>query len=200
MTPRSHIRRLVLAWSTLAWTTLLAGPPAQVRADTPREPLSAAELAGLRGGFLVADGVKLDFAAQVRTFVDGALALETSLAWTPQGAVSATSVADGVAKPVLDASSEAVQAAGVDIGGLVQPGDSVAVTDSGGTILLHRTTADTVQNFIFNTASDQNIRQEVDINLVLPGFEAVQAEWNRGLIGLRIGADADTAAVGAVTH
>lgn len=47
--------------------------------------VSNAELSGLRGGFFTAGGVQFDFGASIRTMVNGQLALQTNLTWTPQG-------------------------------------------------------------------------------------------------------------------
>ena len=43
------------------------------------------ELSGIRGGFFTAAGANFDFGASIRTLVNGQLALQTNLTWTPQG-------------------------------------------------------------------------------------------------------------------
>ena len=43
------------------------------------------ELSGMRGGFFTAAGAQFDFGASIRTMVNGQLALQTNLTWTPQG-------------------------------------------------------------------------------------------------------------------
>ena len=47
--------------------------------------VSNAELSGMRGGFFTAGGVQFDFGASIQTMVNGQLALQTNLTWTPQG-------------------------------------------------------------------------------------------------------------------
>jgi len=48
--------------------------------------VSNAELSGMRGGFFTAAGAQFDFGASVKTMINGQLALQTNLTWTPQGA------------------------------------------------------------------------------------------------------------------
>ncbi len=188
----------IMVWATMAFTTVLAAPPELAEA-VPSEglpPISEAELAGLRGGFLVADGITLDFAATVRTYLDGVLALQTSLAWTPEGAKTASALGEGA----TTATAETLKAAGVDIGSVVKPQDSLAISDTGATVLLHRASIDGVQNFVFNNASNQDIRQQVDVTLVLPGFEAIQQDMARGLFGLRWDDDLGASTIDAATR
>ena len=47
--------------------------------------ISNDELSGMRGGFFTAAGAQFDFGASIRTMVNGQLALQTNLTWTPQG-------------------------------------------------------------------------------------------------------------------
>lgn len=47
--------------------------------------VSNAELSGMRGGFFTAGGAQFDFGASIKTLVNGQLALQTNLTWTPQG-------------------------------------------------------------------------------------------------------------------
>jgi hypothetical protein len=47
--------------------------------------ISNAELSGMRGGFFTAGGAQFDFGASIKTMVNGQLALQTNLTWTPQG-------------------------------------------------------------------------------------------------------------------
>jgi hypothetical protein len=46
------------------------------------------ELAQVRGGFFTASGANFDFGASVQTMVNGQLALQTNVQWTPAGAVT----------------------------------------------------------------------------------------------------------------
>jgi hypothetical protein len=46
------------------------------------------ELSEMRGGFFTAAGAQFDFGASVQTLVNGKLALQTNVQWTPAGAVT----------------------------------------------------------------------------------------------------------------
>jgi hypothetical protein len=58
----------------------------KVPVDSSRQ-VSNDELAGMRGGFFTAAGAQFDFGASIRTMVNGQLALQTVLQWTPAGSV-----------------------------------------------------------------------------------------------------------------
>ncbi len=47
--------------------------------------VSDGELAGMRGGFFTAAGAHFDFGASIQTMVNGQLALQTNIQWTPAG-------------------------------------------------------------------------------------------------------------------
>lgn len=94
--PRAALRRArrhggpalataLAALSATAGAVLPAAPADDVFRDLPA--LSVDELQTLRGGFEFA-GLKFDFAAQLRTFVDGRLALETLITYTDTGMVA----------------------------------------------------------------------------------------------------------------
>ncbi|MFI4967042.1 MAG: hypothetical protein ACHP9T_16955 [Caulobacterales bacterium] len=133
----------------------LAAAPA---AGTPT-PMSDADLADQRGGIMTPIGIDIGFAANVRTFVDGQLALETTLTWTDQGPVTGTTGALAAA-PV----------AGLP-GGLsaLLPGLS-----GGSTQILQDLSNQRIASVIVNSASDRNIRQDTDITLTIPQLQALQ--------------------------
>lgn len=135
-------------------------------------PLAADELADLRGGLLFADGVAFDFGATVRTTINGQPTLETRLTWTPEGVVvEDLSALAGAAIPEFD-------------------GFGLRITDGTGTTLVgHRLLAGELQGFIINTGDNRDIRQDMDITLNLPGFEAVQRDMLTEKLGFRINMD-----------
>lgn len=90
--PSRSIRRNLLALTMMiaagSGTTVAEPLPTAADDDFPNLPaLAAEELRTLRGGFEFA-GLKFDFAAQLRTYVDGRLALETLISYTGSGAVT----------------------------------------------------------------------------------------------------------------
>lgn len=88
---RSVRRKLVaLAMMAAAGSGATGAEPLPTTAYDDFKDLSALdadELRTLRGGFEFA-GLKFDFAAQLRTYVDGRLALETLMSYTDSGAVT----------------------------------------------------------------------------------------------------------------
>lgn len=134
------------------------------------------ELEQARGGVLLAGNVAFEFGAVVRTFENGALSLQTSMNWTPEGLRIDRTLGDGVTQ-LSDA--ELANAAGL--------GDLFRT--AGGTIVSHSGADGQLMNLIMNTQSDQNLRQEMDVTLRLPGFQGDQADMIRQIAGLRLADD-----------
>lgn len=135
-------------------------------------PLAEGELADLRGGLLFAGGIAFDFGATVRTTINGQLALETRLTWTPEGVVvEDLSAVAGASIPEFN-------------------GFGLNITDATGTTLVgHRLLDGELQGFIINTGDNRDIRQEMDVNLSLPGFAAIQRDMVTDRLGFRIDMD-----------
>lgn len=156
-------------------------------------PLADEELARLRGGYLVAGGLTLDFGAMTRTLVDGRLALQTQVTWTPSGAqVVQTADGQGAADP-----SAALAAAGVKPGDL---GVAAYVTADGRSAVIQRVTAEGLANVVLNTASGRAISQNTDVTLTLPGFQAVQSRMSDALAASRMAQAITDAALTAAVH
>jgi len=183
----------------LAAATVLSAAPASAYAPGPHDemigeaPLSDGELDEMRGGFLVADGITVGLGAVVRTHVNGQLALETRLTWTPQGPQVDRTVGEGVVPASAAGAHQAALAAGLDLSGLASQ-DGAYVTQDGATAFVH-TLGGSFQNILLNTADGLELRQETEITLTLPGFEAVQAGFIRDLAGFRIGEELKAAGV-----
>ena len=135
-------------------------------------PLADEELSRLRGGLFFAGGVAFDFGAVVRTTIDGQPALETRLTWTPDGVViEDLSVLAGGPIPEFN-------------------GFGLSIMDATGVTLVgHRLLDGELQGFIINTGDNRNIRQELDVTLTLPGFEAIQRDMVTDRLGFRIDMD-----------
>ena len=163
-------RSLILA---SAW--LIAGAaPAFAASDEldDLEVVSDAELAQQRGGFAIA-GMEVSLGAEIRTFLDNQLVLQTNVSWTPTGAVT-TQVVSGALTEVTAAE---LQAGILNSGGIsMRVGDdSVFLANQGQTALVHRTEGG-LQNVLVNTANEVAIRQEVDAVLDLGGVADFQAD------------------------
>ena len=127
-------------------------------AQAPR--LTEAELAAQRGGILTPNGFEVGFGATVRTFVDGKLALESRLTWTDQGARTERITGD---------------AGGAALGPGFWTG-VIAGANGGETRVLHDFNAGRIASVVINTANNRVIRQETDIQLVLPQLPQLQAD------------------------
>ncbi len=133
------IKAFRLAAAAVMLGALTAAPAAS-------QTLDDAQLAGERAGYITAAGLTFDFGAQVRTYVDGDLALDSR----------------------LTLSDEAAGNAGVRRSGVVIPGLG------GQTELIHDFTDGQIRNIIANTASGRTIVQNTDVTITLPGFDQMQ--------------------------
>lgn len=152
-----------------------------------QEVVSDEELDGMRGGFLVADGVVFDFGATIRTYEDGVLSLQTNVTWALDGIHIEQLVGAGVT-PVTSA----------DLSALTGLGD--VFRTAGGATVLHDVDQGRLLSVLLNTTSDHSFRQDTALTLVLPGFDATQADMVRQLAGVRISNDMNTASIGALGH
>jgi hypothetical protein len=163
-------RSLILA---LAW--LIAGAAPAVAASDELddlEPVSDAELAEQRGGFTIA-GMEIALGAEIRTFLDNQLVLQTNVSWTPAGVVTTQAVSGAL----TEAGAAQLQAGILNSGGIsMRVGDeTVFLANEGQTAIMHRTEGG-LQNVIVNTANEVAIRTEVDAVLDLSGVESFQAD------------------------
>lgn len=174
---------------------LLAQPALAQAAPEPSTPVSSAwvpmtdaELADMRGGYLTAGGVVFDFGAIVRTYVDGALALETRLTWTPTGPITEQVTGDLPGWTTLIPG----QFGGLDLTGLPAGANGLVLTDeNGSTALVHNVLNGQLQNMVLNAANGRDIRQDMQVMLTLPNFEAMQRDYSLDRLGTQIGQDLD---------
>jgi hypothetical protein len=157
--------------SSLAMTIVLAAPAyATDEWGAEIEVMDDADLSDLRGGFAV-DGMEIGFGALVTSYVNGAPVLSTQLTWTDMGAVIQETLS-GAGQSLRELTPEARDALGV---GDLDDANGVVINDQAGvTALIHNITDGALQNIIINSASDRDLRQEIDVTLTLPGFDAIQ--------------------------
>lgn len=147
------------------------------------EPVSDEELAELRGGFSW-QGVEIGLGAEIRTFLNGELVLQTTISWTAAGAETHQMVSGSLAP----ADAAQLQAGILTSGGItMRVGDeTVFLANQGQTALLHRTDGG-IQNILVNRASNIEARQEVDAVLDLGNFGAFQQDILSERLGSSIG-------------
>lgn len=168
---------------TLALTAFAAPARAEDGWGADVEVMSEADMGELRGGLAVAPGLEVNFGAVITTYVNGAPALTTNLTWTDTGQFVEQTIG-AIGQSLDDLTPEQRTELGLD--GL---GDAngVVINDAAGvTALVHNVTEGALQNIIVNTATGRDLRQDVDLTLTLPGFEALQASMLLERIGIRL--------------
>lgn len=187
--PRSTAR--FTAGLCLVAIITLGGPGLALAAPPP---LSTAELASVRGGFTV-EGITFGFGADVRTYVDGKLALQTNLTWTDKGSVT-TQTAGGVGMPI----GKAGDTAGLNLTGLKAASGVVLTDASGATAIAQRITAGEIQNLVVNTASNRDIRQDIQLNLTIPDLAKMQSNFAMQQATMRMDRSLADSALSSLSH
>jgi hypothetical protein len=146
-------------------------------------PLDHAELAEHRGGMMI-NGIPMDFAVVVRTTVEGAVAqgLQTLLRVNDQGGL-----ASATTTPIGDTGGASVKPTAN--GGMV-------LSLPTGTSILHQVQAEQVQTLIANTKSNVNLNHRTEINVDLPGFNALTQTWYGNSRAAQMGIDAAIGGIG----
>lgn len=158
------------------------------------EVMPEAQMRDLRGGFNVGPNLQINFGAQITTYVNGVPALTTNLTWTDMGQFVEQTV--GEIGQRIDALSPE-QRAELGVSEMENAGGVVISDADGVTALVHNVTEGALQNIILNTATGRDLRQEVDVTLELPGFEAIQDSLILERFGIRIDDDMRSVVFGA---
>lgn len=146
------------------------------------EVMSDADMSEHRGGFEIA-GLDINFGAVVTTFSNGIPVLTTTLTWTDAGAIVDQTVGE-IGQSIDDLTPDQITALGLD--GLTGAGGVIIEDENGVTALVHNITEGALQNIIINNAAGRDLRQEIDVTLELPGFEAMQGALTTDLFGIHI--------------
>jgi hypothetical protein len=129
------------------------------------EPLANGELNALRGGYISAGGYQFDFGVKLQTFVDGTLALASTLTLSDQGLAETRSANVPGAVPLSEAATRLPNLANIAGDGLVLEGNG------GVTVLVQDLSLSSIRNLVVNTANDRNIVQNAAVTLVVPNLQ-----------------------------
>jgi len=159
------------------------------------EPLNDSELADVRGGYLSAGGFTFDFGVLVQTWVDGTLALESTLSLNSHGAVG--SVKPGDVSNVTPLADAAIS--GLDLQGI--HGEGFALSGNGGTTVLIQDVSQTsIRNLIVNTAQDRTIVQNTALTVVMPNLPELQQGMSLEHIRTSLDQALNSGLLGSASH
>lgn len=178
--------------------------------------LTPVELESRRGGFEFA-GLKFDFGANIRSFIDNRLVLESIVSITSEGVshqqitplpaapappveMQTRSMAEPEVSPppvqsraadspaVITSRADAARVpATIDLSGL---GNATGVTVNdrkGFTAALHEATRERIIGTLINTASGRDLRQELEVRIDVQGYRAFQQNARETLLNSRFG-------------
>lgn len=145
------------------------------------------ELAKMKGGFVSAGGLAIEIGATVRTFIDGALVMETMVTLTdPESLVNhvfpaqgGEPLASGLRLILRDGNGDTSlpPLPGFDISGLA--GAEGLLVDRGGDgigIALHRINSGTILNLVMESGVGSALEQRLDINITVRNFAKFQQQ------------------------
>ena len=158
--------------------------------------VSDEELARNRAGF-VWSGVEISLGAEMRTFLNGALVLQTNVSWTAAGAETKQFIS-GALTPVDAAQLQSGLLSGAGITMHVND-QSVFVANRGQTVLVQGT-ENGLQNVLVNRASNIQISQQVDATIGLQNFGQLQQSFMASRLGDSVGNAIAQSVVGAPPH
>jgi hypothetical protein len=156
------------------------------------EVMDDAEMDDLRGGFNVG-GIEIGFGAVVTSTLNGVPVMTTQLTVTDAGSIVEQTM-NTAGQTLGSLTTEQLAALGLAaFAGM----EGIIINGEGGfTAFVHNITDGSVQNILVNTANGQDIEQDVDITLTLPGFEAIQNHFAMARFGMQISDDLQSVAIG----
>lgn len=140
------------------------------------------ELAALHGKFVL-EGMTVNFGANMRTYLDQDLVLETVLNWTDQGAVTTQTVSPALTEVTAEQLQNGILSTGnIQI---TMGNSSVFLANQGQTAFIHRT-EDPIGSVLLNTGTGVNARTTVEAVLDISGFDAFSNGINQQQLGSSI--------------
>jgi hypothetical protein len=170
---------------------LSADDPAVVAGPFASADIASDELLDQqRGGFMI-HGMNINLGADIRTYINGQLMLRTTVSWTDLGVQKDQFVSQGISP--TDANSLNATALATGKISMAVGGTPVFSANDGQTMLVHRV-ENGLQNILLNTASNQNITQQIDATVELGGYAA----FHDSIMSNRL-SDSISSAIGAMT-
>ncbi len=158
--------------------------------------VSDAELADQRGGFTLA-GMEIRFGAEMRTYLNGDLALMTVVNWGPNGVTSSQIASGALSAARLDALQAGLAGSGSFA---LKVGDTpVYLANNGQTALLQRADS-AIQNVLINTASNISVTQQTEATLDLSGYQGFQTDILSSRLSDVLGSSMGAATAGALAR
>ncbi len=159
--------------------------------------IERAELANMRGRFISATGLVMDFGANIRTFVDGALLQETAVTLTDSGFVSQPIPSQEGLRGTLERgtlvtgdgnglSIRQVTPLGVDLSALTGTSGIVLKDCNGFTAALHKVSADQILNIIVQTGIERVVEQKLEVNIGIKNFSRFQQNLRSAIMSNRL--------------
>ena len=158
------------------------------------EVLAAADLGDMRGAYIDAFGILVEFGAEIRTIIDGTPVFQTNLLMNETGGfdrtlvflpdptidmaaagMSTVTTSGGVEVQLVGEIGSAladVLPADVDLSGLNGASGFVIRDVTGVTAILHDVEVGRVVNTIANTARGRDVTQEMDVTITLHNMES----------------------------
>ena len=152
------------------------------------------DLDKLRGGF-VWSGLDINFGAEIRTYINGELVLQTILNWTDHGPKTIQTASAGL-NPVDTAGLQDNILSNGNI--RVKLGDSPFYLLNGGRTLIGHETVDGVKNVLINTANGLDSIQEVNATIDLGGYHDFRSDLLRDRIINNVNDLVGQASIGAL--
>lgn len=142
------------------------------------------ELSQLRGGFEWR-GMTISFGADVRTYLNGELSLQTLVNWTPAGASAVTKVGPGLLRS--DAAGVPDNLGGAALAALARS-NPVFLSATGQTAIVQATNG-TLQNILVNANSGISVSQQTNATITLSNYAGFADALRAGALANTIGRD-----------